>query len=516
MQVFRYILFLLMAKFIFRRCQHQYIETSKVYLINTIRVDLYQTLIERILAFNLARRGANVYQLIDDGCLKHFDSLQESDLLKLKNTYSSKLYRWVRNKFIRYIIQTCINHKNIVTINVSDVYHDAGGDIEKVVLTKTQINHVISSCRRFSSKDEILSKDNPHEYYLSSIYNAKIMHIVALRLLESYRFDKVISSHGIYVSWGILHDHFSSMNIETAVISKSPYRVNTFYLNRSALQKIHLDYSESEILEKYSWHEIESCVAEFFKNRLTFSSPDLHTFRNGEDFNEHISVATDPEIKTILMFPNVVWDGAIEERNILFESIQSWVVETIQHFKGSKDRLIIRFHPAEVTMFKGTESLEHLIRQKVEDIDCYENILLIPSSSKVNSYQLISEAADMVLVYDGVIAMEATELNVPVITAALARYSSAIFSYAPTSKRQYFEFIDNCERISAVFIERQNAIRQSLYAYTFWLNEILQKHFPYSSLDFNRIKGMSGRICEFDETYNTDLSKTINCLVDLK
>lgn len=140
-----------------------------------------------------------------------------------------------------------------------------------------------------------------------------------------------------------------------------------------------------------------------------------------------------------VMFTNVTWDTAAQERNRCFESPGAWIVETIAWFAEHPDqRLVVRAHPAEVRS-RGAWSREPVTGIVAEAFPSLPpNIVVIPPDDPTSSYPLMA-AADVALVYSSTAGMEAALAGTPCITAAVTQYGEKGFTLDPGDRPAYFE-----------------------------------------------------------------------------
>jgi hypothetical protein len=461
---------------------------KEVILLNSIRVTPRTLLFERVLGLLLARRGCTVYQLLDDGALEHWDSLQSVDKAKYLNPLKAPFRIKIKSLLLCKFILFSVNRKGLHTVYIGDLLKSR--DVSLIKHKNSQFKeavdrHIYSSYRRYSTSSEYLNNILVQDYYQKTIMNAKIMASIIPVIESSIKPNRIISSHGIYTSWGIVHEYFKKSGIPTIVLTKSWFRKNSMWVTTEALQKAYKEYPNFQ--KRQSTKEIvcKKKINLFFEERFKHSSHDTAKYF-GYSPTKEINIKRVQSNSIVFgMFPNVVWDGAIKERNIIFDDIISWIVQTVLFFSTSVDSLVVRFHPSETTILAGSASFEDSVREIIPDIDLYKNITLISAHDNVNSYALIGEVIDIVLDYDTTIALEATYIGKPVITAAKSRYSEAHFAWTPDCKEEYFDLLNNSKKVLECFKVNQIFYLDNLYYYTFWYIDTLIEDFPISCvLDF--------------------------------
>ena len=145
----------------------------------------------------------------------------------------------------------------------------------------------------------------------------------------------------------------------------------------------------------------------------------------------HISEAK----KTVVLFTNIVWDSAVQEREIAFAGMFDWIDQTLAYFIRKKEyHLIVRVHPAEVrlTYRETKERTADHIRRAFPELN--PNITLVEAESSISSYRLI-ELANVILVYTSTIGLEASLMGKPVIVAAETHYRGKGFTIGTENNR---------------------------------------------------------------------------------
>ena len=471
---------------------------TDIFLINTVRPVLFPFLAERLVAWSLYLKGATVYQLIDFDIQPHYDSktFRQAETDHNLRSQFSKL----SNKYLIKFVVLLTDRTRLRTVQLKDYVID--NDNEATTLQFR--NHVISSCRRYDSRYKGNCSGPGTKYYDDCELIERVWRSSSKNILRNLQINKVISSHGIYVTWGIMHDISSDCGLNTYVISKCPYVHKSVWLTRSALQKIQNDYEIKSISDKD-----KTKIKDYFSLREQKLAPDTQIFyEESANSSRHIGPLALDERTKFVVFPNVIWDGAIEERDDLFDSIVDWLYTTIKSFEHSTNELIVRFHPSEVTMFSGSESFENIITEMIPDLANLTNVTIISSDSKVNVFELIKKYADCVLVYDNMTALEAVYCGKAVIYCASARFESAGFGYKPINRQEYSQLLQSftkkdVEKLS----DTSNEI--NMYSFANWyLNELVYS-FPVVNFDDDLRKVSWSEIQAIPNIVNSQLIGTL-------
>lgn len=190
-----------------------------------------------------------------------------------------------------------------------------------------------------------------------------------------------------------------------------------------------------------------------------------------ERIRQHLRL--DPESPLAVLFTNVVWDTAMQDRDTIFDGMLDWLRHTIELFRVHRSwTLIIRIHPAE-TQVPGRESYDSIADWIQEDVGTLpENVRLILPKVPIDSYVLM-RMAHVGCVYASTVGLEMAVSGTPVVVAGAAHYSAKGFTYDPSSPEDYSSQV---EAIMAgrLMIPRSEQVELALrYSYAFFLRRTL-------------------------------------------
>lgn len=139
-------------------------------------------------------------------------------------------------------------------------------------------------------------------------------------------------------------------------------------------------------------------------------------------------------LPTAVLFTNLTWDSAVFGKNVMFPTMEAWVVHTIEWFRSHPDvQLILRIHPAE-ELYRSPHPLTEVILGRVGRLP--PNVILVDSDSPISSYAL-AEIADLGLVYSSTIGMELPLIGRPVVVCGDVHYRGKGFTNDPTTIEEY-------------------------------------------------------------------------------
>ena len=303
--------------------------------------------------------------------------------------------------------------------------------------------HVVSSlCRYFLCSTVELDKNEAvaREFLFTAIVSVE----AARKIHKTYNPRLLISSHGIYASWGSFCDYFKSVN--------RPFVTWGFqYRNNAVLMSHNQSYHENMITEDTRlWRDAglgqseREDVLEYILKKGSASHSDNIDYYQGADrikstARELLGIERD---RTVFgMFPNLGWDAQISFKPKFFKSMNAWLIDTVRWFADRPDlELIIRAHPAERRAgFETREKTADILRSTFDTLPA--NVHIIAPEASISSYDVLAEARSA-LVFGSKFGLEAAIQGKPVVTAGEAYFSGKGISFDPNSKDNYFELLD--------------------------------------------------------------------------
>jgi hypothetical protein len=179
-----------------------------------------------------------------------------------------------------------------------------------------------------------------------------------------------------------------------------------------------------------------------------------------------------PHRPLAVLFSNVVWDTAMQDRDTVFADMFDWITETIRLFQQHPEwDLVIRIHPAE-TQVPGRESYDRVADWVGETFSAVpDNVRIILPEEPIDSYVLM-RMATVGCVYASTVGLEMAAVGVPVVVAGDAHYSRKGFTWDPTDRDDYRRCIIDAMsgRLSgSLEQQRELALR---YAHVFFLRRM--------------------------------------------
>ena len=197
------------------------------------------------------------------------------------------------------------------------------------------------------------------------IKNEYIITLTAKYMVETLQPVLCISLDGNYSIFGTLREVMAKNNIPTTIYRPDGFHERTVFIGDSPYGVYnvsdHWDY-----FSKKNFSAIHKKKAiKFLNSRINLSGYKPNHF--DKKWVELIRSVKTEYKKTIAVFPNLTWDGAIKERDIIFESLDEWLFKTIEWSQENNVLLVIREHPqpmkiySEQKNFSGPGSIVQLL-----------------------------------------------------------------------------------------------------------------------------------------------------------
>jgi hypothetical protein len=452
----------------------------KTIVFNTVRS--FKNIFDRelFLAKLLALNGANVIVLLDDDILKHWDSIKVDRVKKLKRIDKKEFNLFpniqkfpgglLKVLFDRNILNQALKvyqDQNLTILYYSDI-------VKKVDFTNWQElkKFAKSSTIRFFKNSELNFKEHYVKYYYNlSLLNSLISRTVGKYILHKIKPDFFITSHGIYSTWGPAFEFLKKKGIKSYVYAGKHSHskdVHDIYVTDSKVQTL----SRSKFWDEFKSIDVtklmENKVREIFKARMNHSTKDTQIYYT-KKINRFIVDKNDRFKYHIAIFPNLIWDGNIEDRHIAFKGIMDWIISTVNYLKKKKEiKIYIKFHPAEVTLFKGTPKIQDLLKNNL-NLEDFENLVLIPSEANIDPYQFLLSGIDYAIVYDGILGLEIPFLKIPTLLGCVGgRFSVKGGNFTINSRKDYFNYLDNLKDDITEFHENYQNYYKTIIKYSYW------------------------------------------------
>jgi hypothetical protein len=365
--------------------------------------------------------------------------------------------------------------------------------------------HALTSAERYY-KGGIPRKEDLERIVRLELINAIISTDVAEKVLEIEKPDILVTSHGIYSSWGSFSEYLMKKGIRTCIWSMGEGATVTFDRHKSE------DYFKSYVNKirnnKPLNEEEEKELDNFFDKRISGKEGQVAFY----EFSDTTKETLEKEFRfskydnTYVIFPNVPWDADLSTANTVFEGVHDWIISTIDFFKKKPNlQLIVKIHPSELKVMESESTVLDYINSKYSSIP--ENIKIIPPNTTISPYSLFP-FIDVGIVYIGTIGLEMAANNIPVIVAGDAHYSNKGFTYDISTKEDYFKALLN--EVKPLTDQEQLA---KIYSYFHFIKKFIPRSFIYTN-NFLDIGWNVNSVKDFEPGKNRYLDHICNYIVN--
>jgi hypothetical protein len=373
-------------------------------------------------------------------------------------------------------------------------------------------NIILSSIRRYFLSEAI--PRNEEEIIRGYFFSALNIYYAAEHLSREYEY--LLTSHGVYVSWGIMAEVFYK-NGKKVITWGRGYRQNTWILahkytyHKALFEEASEYWSNLELTEQR-----RKKLSEYMFSKRTVGNKDYVSYNaNKETKREYIisKLKLDTNKKIVALFTNVVWDASVVFTHDPFGGMYNWLLDTIDYFAKRKDlQLIIRVHPAEVR--PGSETVEKasdIIFKNFEHLP--KNIKLIDSdhNTDISSYGLF-DIMDAAIIYGSKIGVELAYYGIPVIVAGEAFCKNKGFTFDVSKKEDYYRYLDNLETLELSETQKSLAIKYAYYYNFIRLNDI--DIFNYEGRNIKRLNLASWK--EYNSSKFSQYNRVIDSIIYTK
>lgn len=284
---------------------------------------------------------------------------------------------------------------------------------------------------------------NHYSLGVSHIKNLLLLKVAYSRILGIYQPDKVIANDSYYGMWAILerlckkyqipfYSHWLGGRENSWCYAQNDAAMNLDFSKPWATFS-NLPLTEQQLTKVKNWLHGRSQGKEMI---LDVSS--LSGFKTDEfDINK-----IDFDKPTALLASNVIWDLAALNKQVVFDDMIDWIVETINWFKEHPQfQLIIKPHPAELhpSIPATEETVEVALKQR--KIELSSNIILLSPKVKLTVYDLFP-LIRACLVHTTTVGIEVAAFGLPVITTGKSPYRGFGFTLDPDTPCEYFKNIE--------------------------------------------------------------------------
>lgn len=353
--------------------------------------------------------------------------------------------------------------QNINSLEIEDYekWEYMGIAIGKMAATILKNNWLISSIT--------LDEQNIQKIKIYAL-NIALMTYASEAIIEATGPDIIYGNDSFYYPWSIVQELAKKKGI--------PY-YNAYSIGKAdhysyALNEPVISIPLREVWEKYKVQEMsdkeKSIINDYLEKRkfgrdmmINTACPDKNCIVKNEldllDFHK----------PTALITTNVTWDAAAQDKELFYENILEWVIDTINYFKEHSEwQLIVKAHPAEKNelVHEAKERVVQYIKQKYQN-ELPTNIFLLDADTSYSMYELLS-IISCGIVYTSTAGIEMACQGIPVICVADCFYRDLGFTFDPKDKKQYYDTIKGIMEKDKKYVrDVSDLAKQFFYLYYF-------------------------------------------------
>lgn len=414
----------------------------------------------------LALYGAKVFMLLDNGLLKHWELGKKKNHSYYFRNYKNLIYLIFFRNLMRKALKTYTD-KNLQIIYYSDILKNVDQKNWKNLKKFARS----STVRYFQTSELDYNDARVKDYYNLSLKNSLLSRNIGEYVLKKIQPNYFVTSHGIYSTWGPAFEFVKKKGVNSLILARNhnhsmdpqdTYFTDTLgqILSQSKFWKLFKDTQVTEEMRKKSKEWINQRITHKLKDTVVYYEKNLSHFKvdKNDGYKFHIAI-----------FPSLIWDGDIQERHIAFDGILDWLISTIDFFKNNKEvRIFLKFHPAEVTSFKGSAKIQDLIHNYL-DINEINNLVLIPTEKKIDPYEFLLSGIDLGICYDGVLAIEMPFLRIPALLGGVGgRFSVDGGNFTIKTREDYFNYLKHFKEVIQDFHDNYEKYINNVTRYTYW------------------------------------------------
>ena len=444
-----------------------------------------------------------------------------------KGTFS-RFSRLGRYRSIRHAMRKLIdNHPEVSLVSFSSMVSetesfDSSLDSEYAALSKGKISaHVEASHRRcFGGRPFDPGNEFHMAYARGSAKNAYVLTKVGEYAVKHFSPDLYLCLDGNYSVYGPIREVMQEHGVPVTIYRPDGQKDRSIYIGDKPSSVYNISSHWDDFVRNHYSPELRSRGMNFLEKRTNL---------NGYEPNEsdtylldRINQTKEDYSKVIILFPNLTWDAAIKERDILFESLEDWLLKTVDWSRDNRILLIIREHPQPNGVYSPFESCFALLKELRSDIHRYEDVVFIKGSQYINSYYLASRVADCAVTYGGTLSVEIPYMGYPLVIAGNSPYSNKGVAFEPKTQEEYFSLLSVLCPVLQEFQEkkeffRENAIRSAAYQfeYNLYLFPMMPTRGEWEKARRSRMRKywQSWDVSSMDFTRNIEFRRTIERLL---
>jgi hypothetical protein len=355
-------------------------------------------------------------------------------------------FSWLDNKSIKLIPLALDERRNIQQLNNIINSMKTIQDVENFSFENSDVGmSAVSSTVSFYREPKLIWKKH-HKRLLLHLRTAILIHMRFKELLSTKNYDNIILFNGRYSTFRPVVRLAQQLNIELYVHERGP-DFKHYSLARNTYPH-DLKYIQNQIIKFSNDKEPEKAKKEIGK--MWFEERQNHVVQNWKVFTKNQVTGYLPKNISAKSFNIAIFNSsedefvAIEEwKNPFYKSQNEGIRKILDSVKDENYGIFLRVHP---NLFNVNNSQTQELTKIKEK---YQNLTVIESDSKVNSYDLI-KAVDLVITFGSTVGIEASYLNKPSIVMGNTTYLILNTCIQPINHQSMIEIIKTFRETGAL------------------------------------------------------------------
>lgn len=148
--------------------------------------------------------------------------------------------------------------------------------------------------------------------------------------------------------------------------------------------------------------------------------------------------------RIFVLFGHLFYDTPLQDESPAFNGMCEWIVQTIEHFRGKEDLLLIKPHPSEDRKDLPKKIPNETFVSFLSNKELYENIILL--NPRLFTVKDLAPFMSCGLIWRSSVAMELTFLGIPCIIGGRPYYNILDLNFAK-DREHYFYMIDHSNEL---------------------------------------------------------------------
>ena len=288
------------------------------------------------------------------------------------------------------------------------------------------------------------------------------------RWLDEVRPDVVIAESGAHFMWRIAFELARARGIRVVCreIGKGGWDSHIYSLNAECMFPNLTDIWEESRHVPLSPQQLQDVNA-FMRSLPAKTYASAETAPPAEDqglVSPKLGLRRDRRV--VVLFTGVTWDLATAGRDVGFDGMFDWIVETLRLAASLPDvQFVIRAHPAENTLSTRERALDR-IKERWPDLP--PNVITVGPETAM-SVRGLCQIADLVLAYCSTTGIEAAIYEKPVMVCGAPHYRGKGFTIDIASRLEYVDIFQRWARGELDHCPREASETARRYFHLFFL-----------------------------------------------